>query len=437
MLYSHFAQVLSQYAVAPSHIVLALSGGMDSRVLLDLLAMYRDLHPQHTYLAVHVHHGISANADSWLAQCQTFARQADIPFVYQKVQVISQGEGLESAARKLRYQAISRYLQRGSIVLTGQHSDDQAETFLLALKRGSGLAGLASMPQVRDFGLGVMVRPLLHVSREEIENYAKERELTWVEDESNQDCRFDRNFIRHQWLPVAKARWPSVVKTINRTAALCAQQQALLDELLLEHDKKVQQDDGSVALDVLRGYSKPMQMALLRRWLDQRAQLNLTQAQLQQLLQSVIEAAPDANPKLLQANWQLRRFQHSLFLLPLFADVTTWQAALTPPQTLQLPDNIGTLSVQSYQDCGGLGLNAQILSAPLSVRFDPQGIFAHPVERQGKRKLKKLFQEYGVPSWQRRRVPLLFCGEQLAAVADLFVCQHFSGQEWELIWHKS
>lgn len=435
MLFSQFETTLDPLATSPRQIVLAFSGGVDSRVALDLLATYRDIHPQHRYRVVHVHHGLSPNADEWLMRCKVWASEADFDFVGLRVTLEGQGESLEKAAREARYDAILASVEPGALVLTGQHADDQAETFLLALKRGSGPAGLAAMPTAREFGHATLCRPLLNVTRQQIETYADQQGLNWLDDESNRDCRFDRNFIRQQWMPMASSRWPGIVKAINRTAALCAEQEALMEELLAAHDEKVEQPDNSLSIAALSGYSTNMQNALVRRWLK-RAGVTLTQAQLQQLFCSVIEAAQDANPSIKLKRGEIRRYQGRVYIIPVYQDVTKWRGAIPLNTHLVLPDGLGEMSLSNTETGQGAKMRAPAENEQVSVIFDAEGRVAHPVGRQGSRKLKKLFQEYGVPSWLRRRTPLIVYGDEVAAVAGLFVCEGYQGQECELVWHK-
>ncbi len=429
--------MLDAHIIEPRQIVLAFSGGMDSRVMLDLLATYRDIHPQHDYLIFHVHHGLSCNADHWLEQCRQWAEQAGFAFKACYVQLKTKGESIEKVAREARYQAIIENTHQGALVLTAQHADDQAETLFLALKRGSGPAGLAAMPLLRKLGHAELLRPLLQSTRREIQDYAQTQGLNWVNDESNDDLRFDRNFIRHRILHDAEQRWSSFTKSINRTALLCAEQEQLLDELLFSYEKKVTNYDQSLALAVLQSYSLLMQSALIRRWYKSNTQESLSQAQLQQVFSSIIDASADANPLLKLGQWQIRRYQNSLFLLRNHQDITAWESELLLNLPLTLPDHLGKLTLLS----GGNQQHALTLTKPkhdeqVFVRFNPEGLFAHPFGRQGKRKLKKLFQEYGVPSWLRRRTPLIFYGNQLVAVADLFVCQGFEGHSCQLLWEQ-
>lgn len=437
-LFSSFEHELDSYTLTPRQIVLAFSGGIDSRVMLDLLATYRDIHPQHSYLVIHIHHGLSPYAQEWLIKCQSWAKEADLPFLGLRVCLDLKGQSIEKVAREARYQAIKSKIKPQALVLTAQHFDDQVETFLLALKRGSGPTGLAGMPQIRPFGEGLLLRPFLNITREQIEQYAKQQGLLWLEDESNQDERFDRNFIRHSWLPLAKERWPAISKSIYRAARFCAEQESLLDELLAEHLYQAMQSDGGLSIAAISQYSVKMQSALIRRWYKKQTNTALSQAQLQQVFQCVISAADDANPKMTMSCWQLRRYQQVIYVIPQFSDVSSWQENIIVDQKLELPDGLGflTLSSQKTNSSHQLMLSAAHLNQPIRVCFDGQGIVAHPCGRQGRRKLKKLYQEYGVPSWLRKRTPLIFYGDKLAAVAGLFVCDGFAGQTYQLLWSQ-
>ncbi len=434
---SFFEHQLTTFVAKAQHkpqIVLALSGGMDSRVLLDLLKTYAKHNPHYDYLVIHIHHGLSPNADDWLAACKRWTKEAGFNFKGIKVLLKTEGESLENAARKARYEAISQEVKEGAFILTGQHAEDQCETFLLALKRGSGPKGLAAMPVFRPLAKAFLFRPLLTVSRLTISEYAKEKKLDWLNDESNFDTRFDRNFIRQTWLPIASARWSGLVPAINRSAKLCAEQEALIDELLTPYDDKLIQIDGSFCLTEYLKLSEKMQSAMLRRWLTKMMLTSVSFAKLYQIQVNLIGAAEDANPILNLGDWQIRRFRQKLYVIRAFLDVSHWQAKLIPDVPLVLPDKLGLIGLYQTPHKNALGLKQPTNKVLIRVSFDPKGLSAHPLGRQGKRKLKKLFQEYGVPSWQRQRMPLIFYDETLVAVAGLFVCEGFLGTDFYLDW---
>lgn len=424
--------------LAERKIILAFSGGLDSRVLLELLSKF-GLKTPVKIKAVHVHHGLSANADRWAHSCQQWCDELNIELVVERVVLdTGQGESLEKIAREARYRVLAGHLNPGDILLTGQHADDQLETFLLALKRGSGPKGLSSMAQVMPFHQATLIRPLLMVRREQIHQYALGHHLQWVEDESNQDIRFERNFIRHQVTPVLTQRWPAFYQSVQRSAVLCARQEALLNELLQDKLTAALACDNSLSITMLNDVSDTARDHLLRMWLA-RLQLPMpSQVQLNHLWWQIALAQADANPKLQLHNSEIRRFAGRLYCIAQSQDVSDWKSTIVLGESLRLPDHLGRLSLQPNEESLSptMGLNRQALTAQLSVVFNPQGLQACPVGRLGKKKLKKWFQEFAVPSWLRRRTPILLCGEQVAAVADLFVDRQFSGQDCELIWSK-
>ncbi|MDW6093615.1 tRNA lysidine(34) synthetase TilS [Vibrio rhizosphaerae] len=442
MLYHDFSQFMAAHIQSPdTRCVLALSGGVDSRVLLHLLARYvRDNHCD--AMAVHVHHGLSASADLWVERCRQWCAEAALPFQVEYIQLDTQGKGLEAAARQARYQALQQYVGEGDLLLTGQHRDDQLETFLLALKRGSGPKGLSGMAASMSFHQGWLIRPLLHRSRAEIEAYAHAHQLSWVDDESNQDTRFDRNFIRHEIMPVLLARWPHFPQAVQRSAELCASQEALLDELLQARYQAALQPDQSLSIRCLLECSDAARAQILRMWFHQFGHQMPSRAQLDNISHQVLQAKADANPRCRIGHAEVRRFGDALHYVPVYVDISDWRCPININHPVELPDGLGTLTLtervvltdRSTEKQAVFGLNQCCLSVPLQVIFNPEGLVASPVGRKGHHKLKKLFQEYRIPSWQRRRMPILISGQQVIAVAGLFVDEHFSGSDYELIW---
>ncbi|KAB2825555.1 tRNA lysidine(34) synthetase TilS [Aliivibrio finisterrensis] len=446
MLYSQFSSQLASYPVATPHLVVALSGGIDSMVLLRLASIYAK-DKQLECIAVHVNHGLSQHAYDWEAVCQVHCDSLAIPLNIERVQlVVSAQDSLEEVARKARYKALDKHMQANSLLLTGQHQDDQAETFFLALKRGSGPAGLSSMPSITPLSQGYKCRPLLSVSRTEIEQYGQENQLEWVEDESNNDTRFDRNFLRHDVVPNLVQRWPSFTSAVSRSAQLCAEQESLLNELL--SPKLVEFQNAYQGISILRLiHESPLaRNMLLRLWLKQFAIPLPSQVQLGVLWNEVAQAKEDANPTLALGSVQLRRSQGYLYCLPHYEELSEWRSELK--DKLLLPDALGKLTLlpvvaeDKAATITSSNQEALLLRAPsenekVEVRFNVVGLTPHPEARQHSRKMKKLYQEYEVPSWQRTRMPMVFYNDELAAVAGLFVCKKFSGEECELHWHKT
>ncbi|AKJ43021.1 tRNA lysidine(34) synthetase TilS [Pragia fontium] len=402
-------------------ILVAFSGGIDSSVLLHALVTLRS--EQHSDLqlrAIYVHHGLSRYAQAWAEHCRAQCAQWQIPFQVAHVDVDPSEAGIEAAAREARYQAISALLNDGEVLATAQHLDDQCETFLLALKRGSGPAGLSAMPFNMPFGVHRQIRPMLDISRLQIEDYAKKNGLSWVEDDSNQDARFDRNFLRLQILPAIAQRWPHFSNMVSRSAGLCAEQESLLDELLAPDLSRLMSADGAMEIDGLMHISEMKRRAILRRWLSQHQVLMPSQEQLEKLWHEVALSKPDAEPVLQLGMHQVRRYRQRLYLLPLFQGIESVVLAWRGETSLMLPDCLGQLTLAE----SGIHVRAPTVEEKVTVRFSaPGSLTVRVTDRRHSRELKKLWQELGVPPWLRQRTPLLFYGEILIAAIGLFVTQ--------------
>lgn len=398
--------------------LVAFSGGLDSTVLLHQLVCWRQQDPTIELRAIHIHHGISANADSWVTHCQQVCEEWQVSLVVERVRLGKSGAGLEAEARQARYQAFRETLQAGEVLLTAQHLDDQSETLLLALKRGSGPAGLSAMPVDAPFADTRLIRPLLYDSRETLLAWAQKHTLTWIEDESNQDDAYDRNFLRLRVLPQLNARWPHFAHAVARSAALCGEQEQLLDELLADELSRLLSDEGALAIAPMVEMSAPKRAAILRRWLSLHHAPMPSREMLSRLWLEVALAREDASPCLHSGSHQVRRFQQRLWWVKALAGQT--ETVLAWPDTtspLNLPDNLGELSLVVGGD-----IRPPRKDEIVTVRFNATGKL-HIVGRNGGRKLKKIWQELGVPPWLRDTTPLLFYGETLMAAAGYFVTQ--------------
>lgn len=424
-------------------LLLAFSGGLDSTVLLDTLVALRDGHEALNgavaplLRAIHIHHGLSRRADCWAEHCANACRLYDVSFSTVRVRLKVTPGGIEAAARDARYRALATALVGDEILVTAQHQDDQAETLLLALKRGSGPAGLAGMAVDAPFFDGRrLLRPLLDCARSEIEAYARSRGLRWIEDESNANPRFDRNFLRLQILQPQRKRWPQFAAATARSAQLCAEQERLLDELLAETLDKLTHIDGSLSLMDLKAMSDIRRAALLRRWLAGRGLRMPSRRQLTRLWQEVALSRRDAVAHIYLDDRQVRRFRDRLYIVPCFPRLPDDGVILDwPPKhgRLILPAGIGTLLLHvgaitgtTVGDSGDTASLASVVRAPMayervSVRFgSAQGLLYITGRRHGRR-LKKIWQELNIPPWRRRRTPLLFYNEQLIAALGVFV----------------
>ncbi len=244
-------------------LIVGFSGGLDSTVLLHNLAQQPALHGR--LLAMHINHGISVNAENWQYQCQHFCEELSIPFLVKKVEFGRQAN-LEEEARKARYQAFSAELAPGDGLILAHHLDDQAETLLLQLFRGAGVDGLAAMVASKGFAKGKLLRPLLNYSRQNLEDYAKFHHLKWLDDESNQNTDFSRNFLRQQIFPLLRTRWPKIANNLTRTTQHCQQAQANLEDLAKMDCPVLNKPTSTLALNSLSHLSDARMVNVLRFW---------------------------------------------------------------------------------------------------------------------------------------------------------------------------
>ncbi|RUO22635.1 tRNA lysidine(34) synthetase TilS [Aliidiomarina iranensis] len=270
-LYPDFAKQLDSLALSPGHqIVVALGGGADSQSVLDLTLRYREEHPEYTYLAIHLDHYFHPDSPKWAEFLRAYCQKSEISAVVEPLAVPSGARlSKEEQGRNARYQRMAELTEDNAVILLGQHRNDQTETFLLQLKRGAGPKGLAAMARESAFvGNRRLFRPLLSITKAEIYAYAHAHGVEWIEDDTNTDTTIERNFLRCEIIPILTARWPQFLDTVARSAQLCAEQTALLDELLQEHLQAQLESDGRLHLQGWWQLSEMRQRALLRAWLQ-------------------------------------------------------------------------------------------------------------------------------------------------------------------------
>jgi tRNA(Ile)-lysidine synthase len=400
---------------------IAYSGGMDSTVLLHALAAVRD-RLSFEIRALHLDHGLHADSPTWAAHCARTCARLAVPFETRRLDVAQvPGESLEALARQARYQTMAGLLGTGDLLLTAQHRDDQAETLLLALMRGSGPAGLAAMPRMAPLGAGRLVRPLLGHSRTDLLDYARSRNLDWLEDPANRSLRFDRNFLRHQVLPLLAERWPSCSKAIARSAAHCAEAQGIIEHLAADQLPEVAgRSPGTLSIARLGSLDLPLRKLVLRRWLREHALPPPDSRHLDRILSEVLSARADADPLVSWPGCEVRRYRDDLFAMAPLPPVPAPGSIHWDRGALPLPSALGHLELRAAteQRLDPLDLFAD----GLEVRFGVKGLFCRTARGRHRRPLKKLYQEAGVPPWVRPYVPLLFAATDLIAVGDFWVC---------------
>lgn len=410
---------VSQFSA--KRVVLALSGGLDSMVLLELLFQARQL--QNFELeAVYVNHGLSQNAVAWSDFCQQQCQQRNVTF--SSVAVKLDGcANIEAQAREARYQALAETVtDQYTLLMTAHHADDQLETLLLALKRGAGATGLSGIAPSRPFAEGLLVRPLLAYSRQQLQRFASSFSLQWIEDESNADNSYDRNFLRNQIIPQLTERWPALVQTASRSMQHVANLQQLTDE----HTEQLMSrcvSENRLLLSQLKCYSDLQQDLIIRRWLAMTG-LNPQTSWLETLKQQVIAAREDATPLLQLSDYQIRRFDQALYLLKSTAHYPAgtrfvWQG----DNVMSFPTAEVALyfSAQPLPDSYAVVVpekgTVEIVFGRFNLPFKPAG---YPMSKP----LKQWLKLWKISPWQRLQLPLVLIGGQLMivpgyAIADI------------------
>lgn len=412
-------------ALKPDHqrLVVACSGGLDSVCLLDIVAALRPIHGRPLHV-IHVHHGISPFADEWAAFVQRRALACQADFSELRVQVQA-GGSLEEAAREARYRAIGDSLVAGDVLLTAHHRNDQAETVLLRLLRGSGVTGLAAMhPQGRLPFQQTHVplwRPLLTISRAELAAYARCRGLSWVEDDSNTDLRHSRNFLRNTVIPLLGQRWPRVAEVLSETAVRMRESEHLLNELASLDLQVVGREGNTLSIPDLMRFDDVRRMHVLRFWLRR---LNLEvpdRAGLRILLREVCAARPDGAPRYVWRHTEVRRYRDRLYAMPLLEEMLYGPEVVWSDRLLPLPLRDGRILTPQAGEGQGASLAKWLGAASVIVGVRRGGERILLPGREGRKELKTLFQEAGIPPWQREHWPLIYVDGELAVVPGLWV----------------
>ena len=407
---------------------IAYSGGMDSTVLLHALASLKK-EIQSDLLVIHVDHGLTPHSVDWSNTCKRICGKLDLPFELLCVDARGQkGESPEAAARRARYDVITPLIAEDEMLLTAHHQDDQAETLLLQLLRGAGPHGLAAMPSYRSFSKGWLGRPLLGFNRSELLEYARAEGLEWIDDPSNFDTGFERNFLRHQLLPLLKERRGEIATVLARSASHFAEAATLLDALAEKDLAELSyENEQYLPVDQLLVMDLPRLRNLLRYWIRLRGLPLPDSKRLERVINEVLKAADDAQPLVEWTGAEARRYQDRFFVIsPLQPEPDIKDLEWFENNDLALPNSLGRLAIIK-QDGQGISVE-QWSSAKVTVRFRRGGERCVPDGRGQHHALKKLFQEEGVPPWWRSRWPLIFLDDHLAAVPGLFICEPYKAE---------
>ncbi|MCY4046127.1 MAG: tRNA lysidine(34) synthetase TilS [Cellvibrionales bacterium] len=385
--------------------VVGLSGGVDSVVLLHLLTQIPN-HPP--IVALHVNHQMQSEANQWQSFCKKQASALSVDFIGIAVDVDSAGN-LEENARNARFNAFIHFCSADDVLMLGHHLQDQTETFFYRLFRGAGVKGLLGIPSKRMQGDVTIVRPLLNTARPSIENYAEHHQLAFIDDPSNKDKRFDRNFIRQAMLPMVRMRWHGVDQKITQTIARLRDAQSCLNDLAIMDLAEAEPLDGvepSIDFMALQKFSAARVDNALRYWLNSFG-LNLSAKQLAALKSEVIEAKHDANPKLIVSGCIIRRYRTRLYL------------------TVEL--NASKLSVwhtdNALMVAGFLYEASHACSKKFAIRYADEVKQIKLAANRPTKNVKQVYQSLNVPPWRRAAIPWFFFQDECVAIGEYLITE--------------
>lgn len=406
----HWVERLTHYKT----IRVGFSGGLDSAVLLHQLAQIPEFFGKLS--AVHVHHGLSVNADAWQMHCEHFCDSMGIPITVHSVK-IDNCSNIEERARLARYHVFESLLEENDCLLLAHHCNDQAETLLLHLLRGAGIDGLAAMPEIRPLAKGDLIRPFLHLTRETLESYANTHQLRWIDDDSNQNLDYSRNYLRHQVLPLLSEKWPNVVRNLARCANHCQGAKINLDALAALDCPEISgivSRSSVLSLDALPLHDTIRLINVLRVWLKQNNIQSPSAKTIDRIVRDVVFSQADRMPSVSWSDVVIRRYQRRLYISNCNVIETIKNRVWNDfPSSILLDEGMYLYATPSEQ---GLWIPEEHC---VEVRFRQGGEL---FQWHGQTKiLKKLLQEWGIPPWQRNRIPLVYVNNCLKAVVGFAI----------------
>jgi len=413
----HLLDILQSLPPCRSYQV-AFSGGLDSTVLLHACLEIRT-RINASVCAIHVHHGLHPDADQWSSHCAEICAEWGVKLVVERIHIAAKSS-LEDRARRLRYRVLGQRNGPCEAVLSAQHADDQVETLFLQLMRGAGVEGLASMPLLGGLGRGRLIRPLLGFRRDALRSYAQRHALRWIEDSSNVNLRFDRNYLRHKVMPRIYHRWPSATQTVGRSARWAAESAAILHEVAAQ-DIQAYVQNQTLQMACLRHLSERRAANALRFWIKSCGFRVPNENRMRTILHQALVAGLDRIPVIHWQGAQIYRYRDTLYLEKPLPAAPRRSLSWSPEKTLEIPSLGLRLTTQRRLGCG---LQQRVRESGLRVRFRGGG---ERIRLGGQHKdLKKLFQQAGIPPWRRALIPLFYADRHLAAVGNLWISDEFA-----------
>ncbi len=426
-------------------IVVAYSGGLDSSVLLHACHQLQQQDKIKNLTAAHVNHGIQQQNDAWEQHCVELCERYQITLFRKQFELSSLGSVSENEARAARYQFFEHLLEKPRVMLFAHHLDDQVETMLFRMIRGTGVKGLAGIPDCRQLANGWLMRPLLETSRSQIEDYAKRHHLDWVEDPSNSETHFSRNYLRNRVIPNIQSKWPEFSRAFNQLRSIASEQSELVSELAAKDVEAIQQANSSLSIKKFNLFSTARQKNLLHYWVRLHTgnspganEINEVINQLQPLSLKADSSEGQKAIKVKLGQGWLRSFNKHLYFCSnnepaVLTSECRWENC-EQPLVLGNGVSLEFINNKRSNSNSSTSIRKPLPSESVIVRARQGGEIAKPSYRAHSTELKKIFQELDVPPWKRKWLPIIYFNEKIACIPGVFVDQAFAAHtsQWQI-----
>ncbi|QJC36104.1 tRNA lysidine(34) synthetase TilS [Enterobacteriaceae endosymbiont of Donacia cincticornis] len=398
-------------------ILLAYSGGIDSTVLLYNLVKLREKYPL-IIRAIHINHNLHKKSDDWMKFCFLNCKKLNVLFIHKNI-YINKNNNIEENARKKRYQIFKKIIKDNEILVTAHNLDEQCETFFLFLKRGSGPKGLSSMSTITMINNFKIFRPFLNISKNEIFNYAIKKKINWIEDPSNKDIKYDRNFLRNIILPKIINRWPFFQKNLARSIKNYDEQEKLLCDLMKPVLIKLIQKNNSLFISPLYSFKENKRNFIIRKWIEYNKYYYLPSRKLLNIIwNEIICCKNNNNPQIKIGEYSIRKYKNYLFCIKYFPNlknnILIWNDF---KKSLILPNKLGKLTILYHENNKKKITHIKKPENKEIVYIK----FNNPTEKyyfnnsEYKKNINNIWKNLNIPKWEREQIPLLFYNEKLIA----------------------
>ncbi|CAL4319370.1 tRNA(Ile)-lysidine synthase [Buchnera aphidicola (Protaphis terricola)] len=414
--------------------LIAYSGGMDSTVLLYQLLKLKKTNPDINIRAIHINHNINNYSKKYQKHCIKICEKNQIPLIIEKI-YLTITKNIESELRIQRYNLIYKNLLNHEILLTGHHLNDQCETFFLSLKRGSGPTGLSGMSYETNFGKSKIIRPFLHIKKKKLEIWANKNNLIWIQDYTNYNINYDRNFIRHKIFPILEKKWPFFLKNCFRTMTICNEENQLKKILLDEKIKKFLHFNECLNIKNFKNLQEELCKSLIRYWISLKNIKALPYKTIQKIYDEILCQPKKNNIRIILKKNEIRKYKNSLYFIKKQPNIKNkiifWHDT---NNKLTLPNNLGYIIKNSKKE----GFNIPIAKKTecINIRFQYKGKILI-LGKNKRQEIKKIWQEYNIPPWLRNQIPLLFYNNQLISALGVFIINQNKKEQknkWNISW---